>query len=658
MHIIHPINDFLFELFPKAKDAENDNELLKKVIEHYYTVGPYKPTVTIVNGIIDIAIEGELIEKHNSRYWKVLELCDACQYKEAKEQITQLIKEAPHISEYHRVLGQILSEQGDQDDAINSLIDALRWDPKNHWALIMTGNILAHYQHDIDAAMKYYECALQHKPDDYDAMTIIGINLIHSGKNDEAMLYLDKALKLNPDFPKTHYAFALLAAAEHNNKNAFEMAVVAMLKNPIQDLLYQQSLKVANTAANALLDAQMGDGIVQEFADRLEKKYGKKIVIQKDASIKTAAKIEFAENYQRDYHLVKYKPDYPAVHHLIMHELTHLLLAAEARENSRNKRFVSDEENKKRFLRSLEKDARKMSKKGYDEAVINEYYTSLFRGMNGQIFNAPIDLFIEDYLYHNFPKLRPYQFISLLGLINEGIHATTDPKILTIAPLAIMSKSKTLNLASAIHYMKLYGVNLIEEHKGTNTEKKLAEQLYGEYQQYQNERGSGDEYDLLLSWARKLYVQNYFALVDDTDYRLNSDLIERLCAEAKVDMPASDTPEDEKMKTFTDVHQGKDINLAVSRFMVEALQYFKKLTDSEINTFALQIGLKCADGISPDNEGYTLPLIEGRTFTGYQVLAYYYVSWAKAYPEYLEQLQLPFKKEYDFALNIESMGGD
>lgn len=657
MHIIHPINDFLFELFPKAKDAENDNELLKKVIEHYYTVGPYKPTVTIVHGIIDIAIEGELIEKHNSRYRKVLELCDARRYKEAKEQITQLIKEAPHISEYHRVLGQILSEQGDQDDAINSLIDALRWDPKNHWALIMTGNILAHYQHDIDAAMKYYESALQHKPDDYDAMTIIGINLIHSGKNDEAMLYLDKAWQLNPDFPKTHYAFALRAAAEHNNKNAFEMAVVAMLKNPIQDLLYQQSFKVANTAANALLDAQMGDGIVQEFADRLEKKYGKKIVIQKDASIKTAAKIEFAENYQRDYHLVKYKPDYPAVHHLIMHELTHLLLAAEARENSRNKRFVSDEENKKRFLRSLEKDARKMSKKGYDEAVINEYYTSLFTGMNGQIFNAPIDLFIEDYLYQNFPKLRPYQFISLLGLINEGIHATTDPNILTIAPLAIMSKSKTLNLASAIHYMKLYGVNLIEEHKGTNTEKKLAEQLYGEYQQYQNERGSGDEYDLLLSWARKLYVQNYFALVDDTDYRLHSDLIARLCAEAKVDMPAIDTPEDEKMKTFTDVHQGKDINLAVSQYMVEALQYFKKLTDSEINTFALQIGLKCADGISPDNEGYTLPLIEGRTFTGYQVLAYYYVSWAKAFPEYLEQLQLPFGKEYEFALEMVGMGG-
>ena len=47
-----------------------------------------------------------------------------------------------------------------------------------------------------------------------------------------------------------------------------------------------------------------------------------------------------------------------------------------------------------------------------------------------------------------------------------------------------------------------------------------------------------------------------------------------------------------------------------------------------------------------------MPLIAGKSFTGYQVLAYYYVSWAKAFPEYLEQLQLPFEKEYEFALEM------
>ncbi len=660
MHIIHPINDFLFELFPKAKEAGNNIDVLKQEIETFYTVGPFKPAITIVHGIIDITIEGDLIEQHNSRYNKVLALCDARQYTEAKEQISQLIKEAPHISEYHRVLGQILSEQGDQDDAINSLIDALRWDPKNGWALIMTGNIMARYQHDLDAAMKYYECALQHKPDDYVSMTLIAINLIQNGNPDAARQYLDRAFAVNPAYPNMYYAFALLAEAEHHSKEAFEMSVVALFKNPKKDLLYQQSLKMAMKAGSEIIDEEVGGDIVNAYASTLEEECGKKIVIEADAGLKTAAKIEFAENHDRTYHLVKYNPDYPAVHHLIMHELAHLHFAAQARQAGKNKLFVSYDDNKKRFLASLDKDARKLSKKGYDDAVIKEYYTLLFKGLNGQIFNTPIDLYIEDYLFQNYPDLMPYQFLSLLGLIQEGIHATTDEQILTIAPPAILSKSKTFNLVNALHFQKRYGVNLIEEHQPTTSEREQAETFYREYEECRTRHTPGDEYELLQRWAKQLYLQNYFALIEEPDYREQSDLIERLCAEAQVDLPGkSDAvhPADKKMQLFTEAHQGKDINMAVTRFMVEALHYFKNLTDSEINAIAIQIGLMCGEGINPDADGYTIPLIAGKTFTGYQVLAYYYVSWAKAFPEYLLQLQLPFDKEYEFALEMVGMGG-
>jgi len=662
MHIIHPINDFLFELFPKAKEAGNNVDVLKKEIEQFYTVGPYKPAITIVHGIIDINIEGELIEKHNSRYRKVLDLCDDRRFEEAKDQITHLIKEAPHISEYHRVLGQILSEEGDQDDAINSLIDALRWDPKNHWALIMTGNILARYQNDIDAALKYYDSAVQQKPDDYASLTIIALNLIPNGRPEAARQYLDKAFEINPAYPNMYYAYAKLAETEHNDKEAFQLAVVALFKNPRKDLLYQQSLQTATKAANEIIDAEVGGDIVNGFAARLEEEFGKKIVIEEDAALKTAAKIEFAENYDRRYHLVKYNPEYPAVHHLIMHELTHLLFAAQARVAGKNKLFVSYDNNKQKFLLALDKDSKKLSKKGYDEAVIKQYYTALFEGLNGQIYNTPIDLFIEDYLFQNYPDLMPYQFVSLLGLIHEGIQATTDEKILTIAPPSILSKSKTFNLVNALHFLKRYGVNLIEEHNPTKTEKEQAEKFYREYDECRTRHTPGDEYDLLQSFAKQLYLQNYFALVEETGFRQHSDLIERLCADAKVDLPGSDAAKpaenlaDKKMQVFTEAHEGKDINMAVTRFMVEALHYFKQLSDSEIHAIAMQIGLLCGEGISPDKEGYSVPLIAGKSFSGYQVLAYYYVSWAKAFPEYLEQLQLPFEKEYEFAKEMVGMG--
>ena len=75
----------------------------------------------------------------------------------------------------------------------------------------------------------------------------------------------------------------------------------------------------------------------------------------------------------------------------------------------------------------------------------------------------------------------------------------------------------------------------------------------------------------------------------------------------------------------------------------------------------MQIGLLCTDGISPDADGYSVPLIAGKSFTGLAIRCWpttNYVSWAKAFPEYLEQLQLPFDKEYEFALEMVGMGGD
>jgi len=41
--------------------------------------------------------------------------------------------------------------------------------------------------------------------------------------------------------------------------------------------------------------------------------------------------------------------------------------------------------------------------------------------------------------------------------------------------------------------------------------------------------------------------------------------------------------------------------------------------------------------------------VPGKTFSGYHLLAYYYVSWKLAMPEMLADLQLPFDQEYAMA---------
>jgi len=49
---------------------------------------------------------------------------------------------------------------------------------------------------------------------------------------------------------------------------------------------------------------------------------------------------------------------------------------------------------------------------------------------------------------------------------------------------------------------------------------------------------------------------------------------------------------------------------------------------------------------------YTVNSIKGKVFSGYHILAYYYVSWSLFAPEMVSQLGLPYEKEYEMALKM------
>ncbi|MCH8535023.1 MAG: hypothetical protein LAT51_08150 [Flavobacteriaceae bacterium] len=51
-------------------------------------------------------------------------------------------------------------------------------------------------------------------------------------------------------------------------------------------------------------------------------------------------------------------------------------------------------------------------------------------------------------------------------------------------------------------------------------------------------------------------------------------------------------------------------------------------------------------GIDPKKDNYSVSSID-KKMSGYQALAFYYVSWALAVPEHLEELNMPFEREYE-----------
>ena len=655
MQIIHKIDNFLFTIFPKLITGGGDNSLIINELESYYTFGPFKPMVTINNSCVTITIDTPTILSQQADYRKTVALCEKGKFAEAKPILEKLIKINPANSEYHRIMGQILSDEGDQEEAINCLIDSLRWDPKNGWALLMMGNIFAKSKNDVPTAMKYYDQALIAKPNDNITINNIGANLMQQGKLEEAKKYFWEAIKINDQYPNTHFALGMIAEMENDLHSSFYSTIQAIKFNKTKDALYQNSLKQAFGIAKKIIETGESKKIYTEYKYKLEFEGGKEIDIIEDTDIATAAKIEFAENYNRSKHTVKYKPKYLAVEHLIMHELVHLNFVIDARNKELNQLFVSTQQQKSEFIKGLDTTIKKFQRMGISEDAIANYCSSLFEGINSQIFNTPIDLFIEDFLYNEYSALRPYQFISLYTLIQEGLKAVTDKQTTELTPKEIVSKSKIYNLVNAIQFKELFGIDFIKDFQASPIELQKANGFYKEYLQYKKDKEPAEEYEMVLHWAEDLKLEKNFELVSEIEYRTKRTDIDNLLSSIEndpYDLGSKDPYKEREMDKFQKSQESIGTNMAVVVFMVDALQYFEKMPKEEIKKIAFDIARQGTQGFRPDKDDYRISAIKDKTFSGYHILAYYYVSWMLAIPEMVAELNLPYEAEYKLAITM------
>ncbi|MFA7380597.1 MAG: tetratricopeptide repeat protein [Bacteroidia bacterium] len=640
-------------MFPELINA--DNLKISDSIKRYYTYGAFEPKVQIKEGLLIIDIDISTIQEQGNDYQRAVALCEKRKYSEAKTILDKLIEKNPTNSEYHRIMGQIYSEEGNQDEAINCLIDSLRWNSNNGWALLMMGNIFAKFKNDVPTAMKYYDQAQIANPKDNITINNIGANLMQQGKLEEAKKYFYEALKINDQYANTHFALGMIAEMEADLQSAFYSTIQAIKLNKNKDVLYQNSVRQAFEIAKKIIASDTGKKIFREYRHKLEFEGDRKIDIIQDEEIPTAAKFEFAENYDRETHIVKYKPSYPAVEHLIIHELVHLDFVIEARKGELNQLFISTQNHKTEFIKGLEPTIKKFNKMGISEKSIADYCSNLFEGMNRQIFNTPIDLFIENFLYNEFAELRPFQFISLYNMLQEGLKAVTDKRIVELSPKDIISKSKVYNIVNAIQFKELFGLDFIKDFNATQSEMKLATDFYDEYLQYKEDKEPAEEYELVLHWAEDLKLDKNFELVNEHEYRTKRTDVDNLLSSIEkdpYDLESKDPYKQREMDKFQKSQESNETNMAVVMFMVDALQFFEGKSQEEIKKIAFEIAIQGTQGYRPDKDNYRISSIPGKTLSGFHILAYYYVSWALAIPEMLSQLRLPYDEEYKLALKM------
>lgn len=333
-----------------------------------------------------------------------------------------------------------------------------------------------------------------------------------------------------------------------------------------------------------------------------------------------------------------------------MHELVHLEFAIQAKIVNEQMLFTSNSNNKNIFHKDQVKHREQLVKKGIKNDSINIFYDGIFTGINLQMYNAPIDLFIEDFLYNSFPDLKPIQFASLLNLLEDGKEAVTNKEVISISPISILSASRVLNLVAAKHFKDLYGIDKINEFNANKSELILADKLYEEYNEYRQDRHAGEEYELVQNWATDLKLDKYFELVNEADYRRRTASADTILSHLETNPLGSNDNQSEKdrdMQKFLDNQEKIGLNSAVIFFMLDALQYLTPLKIEQVKKIAIEIAVLGSQGIKTDSDSkYKLANIPNQSFTGYKLLSYYYVSFKMAIPEMLRELQLPFDNEY------------
>src|SRR5690554_3400518 len=519
----------------------------------------------------------------------------------------------------------------------------------------MIGNIYArHYKYN-DTALKYYEQVVKIKPSDSTAINNIGANFLQQGRSEEAIPYFEKALSINDKYPFSYLGLSFAYMENKQFVKAFEWVIEGLKKYNKNDEVREKLINQAFNISKSFSESEIAHELVDRYKSKIEKEGNRSIHVKEDDTIPTAAKIEYAENYNREEDIIKFNPKFPAYQHLIMHELVHLELTLEARKENSNKLFISNDDHKSLFKTKFSKYVTKLENKGFPSSNVNKVVDDLFNGLNRQIFNSAPDLFIENRLYNNYPSLRPVQFVSLYNMAQNGIKAVTDKEIVKLSDPWVLSKSKILNLLNAIQFKELFGVNLIDKYKPMQAELNQTELLYEEYIEYRDDKEPSEEFEIIQHWAEDLGMDSFFEIVDENKFRgkednksSNIDDILNKIIEDPYDLDSDQSDKEEEMKIFLENQKKLGLNTAVLMFMVEAIKYFSSMETSKIKDIAFEIAMQGRQGYNP-NLKYKLNKIPNKTFSGNQILAYYYVSWAIAIPEMLDKLELPFEKEYELA---------
>lgn len=588
-----------------------------------------------------------------------LDLCNKNKFDDALPILEEIIKDEPQNSEAWRVLAQIhWFHLNDPDKAYDELIEALRCEPKNIWALVLMGNLLTKEKNDVEHAKQYYDKVLEYHPDNAIAINNIGATYMERKDYEGALPYMEKALAIDDSYANSYYGLALCYYKLGRIEDAFDVCHKGALKSsdrPENPAVREELVKLFVAVAKEYADKTNYINVWKGIKDELEAVDHVNIRIVDDKSLNVHAKMEYAPLHAAKEHVLRYNPEKDFVEHLFIHEMMHLKMSQQATKDNRAKAVVSSEKTraafKKRYLSFMKKKHSHIPSQEFDKVIYG-----LADGLGLQLMNCPLDLFVEHMIYRDYQIVRPIQMLSLFHIEQDNINAVKQSANNGFFPKEIVYANKVMNMVTSMHFKEMYGINLIGQFHPTKMELDHAKDLYEEFKAYLETFKAGDEYEMVEYFVQSFDMDDLVEIIDESQVTasMKADLSMRSALKDLAEDALSAEDVDVANADFALKHQdgaNPSETMMMSMYMLGAMEYFDTLDPHDVHRIALEIAMVGVTGINPEKK-YSIKSIPGKEFGGYQFLAWYYVSWARAIPEKLDALGLPFSKAYESALQM------
>lgn len=396
------------------------------------------------------------------------------------------------------------------------------------------------------------------------------------------------------------------------------------------------------------MTSKLTTGYVQKLLREMEGLLGCPIEVVEDRDSRYPAKIEWARNYGRERHVVRVNPTtcangYPIFAMLLSAKLQlqrmpdgayGVLQAVSGREE--NERFAGD-------FRNDRVGAAMIAQLG---ARADSIVTMLQNGVIVQCSNQVLEALMSDVVAKDYPEALDDMKAYLAKAAVEGAGKSYE-ELLAIYPEFVVTPNRLLNLFFAMKSGEVCGKKLIDAYKPTPEEIDRALDLYNYFRAERDELKAGGKIagDVVRNFLREMKVDRYAHLV----------LLP--IAPAGTFQPRSDdglTPEQrESQRQFFENHgDGKGDAELMTLGLFKALRELRSWPLESVKSLAVEIATLGMNGISPTKKYALKNLPNHGEMYGEEILAYYYVTWAKAFPDKVDLLGLPYKAAYDSAVKM------